>query len=62
MIDFILKILKYMIIILLLMSYLTQPIIKINNLLLKYLFQISIKSDLKIIIYIMELEFIKIIT
>lgn len=44
------------------MSYLTQPIIKINNLLLKYLFQISIKSDLKIIIYIMELEFIKIIT
>ena len=44
------------------MSYLTQPIININNLLLKYLFQISIKSDLKIIIYIMELEFIKIIT
>ena len=44
------------------MSYLTQPIIKIDNLLLKYLFKISIKSDLKIIIYIMELEFIKIVT
>ena len=44
------------------MSYLTQLIIKIDNLLLKYLFKISIKSDLKIIIYIMELEFIKIVT